>query len=77
MPSRRFRKDGREALKLSTGGGGVRINTLSAPAVAKQTKPGDSLEVQVEPVVPRSRIFFSACPAFGDDRGGPPGLATV
>ena len=33
-------------------GEGARINTLGAPAVAKQTKPGDSLQAQVEPVVP-------------------------
>ena len=36
-------------------GGSARVNTLGAPAVAKQTKPihSDSLQVQVEPVVPR------------------------
>ena len=53
VPSRRFRKDGLEDLKLSTGGG-ARVNTLlGAPAVAKQTKPlnDDSLQIQVKPVV--------------------------
>ena len=51
VPSRRFREGGREAPKLATGGGGARINTLGAPAVAKHTKPGDPLLVDVEPVV--------------------------
>ena len=32
--------------------GGARRNTFGIPAVAEQTKPGDSLQVQVEPVVP-------------------------
>ena len=52
-PSRRLGQNGLEALKLSTGGG-ARVNTPGAPAVAKQTKPNnsDSLQVQVEPVVP-------------------------
>ena len=51
MPSRRFRVDGREASKLETGGGGARTNTLGAPAVAKDRKPGDPLQVQVDSVV--------------------------
>ena len=51
VPSRRFHEDGREASKLATGGR-TRINTLGAPAVAKRTKPGNPLPVQVEPVVP-------------------------
>ena len=38
VPSRRFLEDGLEALRLSTGvGGGARVNTLGAPAVAKRT----------------------------------------
>ena len=49
---KRFREDGRKASKLATGGGGARINYLGAATVAKQTKPGDPLQVQVEPVVP-------------------------
>ena len=32
------------------GGEGARINTLGVPAVAEQTKPGDPLQVQAEPV---------------------------
>ena len=56
VPSRRFREDGPEALKLPTGGGGVRVNTLGAPALAKQMKPNnmnnDSLQVLAWPVVP-------------------------
>ena len=51
VPTRRFREDGREASQLATGEGGVRRNILRAPALAKQTKPGDPLQVQVEPVV--------------------------
>ena len=59
VPSRRFQEEGLEALKQSKRGGGApeEINTLiGAPAVAKQTKPikSDSLQVQVEPVVPTS-----------------------
>ena len=52
VPSRRFREGGLEDLKLSTAGGGGRVNTLGVPAVAKQTKPINrgSLQVQVEPV---------------------------
>ena len=46
VPSRRFREDGLEDLKLLTAGG-VRVNTLGTLAVAKQTKPirSDSLQV--------------------------------
>ena len=33
------------------GGGGARTNTLGAPAVAKDRKPGDPLQVQVDSVV--------------------------
>ena len=40
------------SFKTAKGGGGARVNTHGAPAVAKQTKPSDSLQVQVEPVVP-------------------------
>ena len=52
VPSRRFREDGLEDSKLSRGGG-TRVNTLGAPAVAKQTKPinSDSMQVEVEPMV--------------------------
>ena len=52
VPSRRFREDGLEDLKLSTGGGRQSKFTWR-PAVAKQTKPitSDSLQVQVEPVI--------------------------
>ena len=51
VPVRRFHEDGREALMLTTGG--WRQNRYSwAPAVPKQTKPGDSLRVLQEPVVP-------------------------
>ena len=53
VQSRRFREDGLEVLKLSTGGG-ARVNTLlGAPAVATQTKPinSDPLQVQVKRVV--------------------------
>ena len=62
VPSRRFREDGLEYLKLSRrGGGGARVNTHGAPAVAKQTKPinSDSMQVQAEPVVsiPRSKAI--------------------
>ena len=42
VPSKRFREDGLEDLKLSTGRGGARY-TLGAPAVAKRTKPINSL----------------------------------
>ena len=55
VPSGRFREDGLEAcFKAANGGEGARVNTLGAPPVAKRTKPinGDSLQVQVEPVVP-------------------------
>ena len=41
VPSRRFRDDDLEDLKLSMGGG-ARVNALGAPAVAKQTKPFNS-----------------------------------
>ena len=42
-PSRRFREDGLEALKLSSGGGAPEHKfTLVAPAVAKQTNPINS-----------------------------------
>ena len=55
VPSRRFREDGLliEAINLSPGGGRGGVNTLGAPAVAKQTKPidSDSLQAQVELVV--------------------------
>ena len=51
VPSRRFREDDGKASKLSTGGS-ARIDTLGAPAVTKQTKSGDSMLIQVEPVVP-------------------------
>ena len=53
VPSRRFRQDGLEDLKLSRGGGRQSKYPLGAPAGAKQTKPinGDSLQVQVEPVL--------------------------
>ena len=34
-----------------TRGGGTKTNTLSAPAVAQVSKPGDPLQIQVEPVV--------------------------
>ena len=40
------------SFKAGNGGGGGRINTLGAPAVAKQTKPDDPMQVQVEPAVP-------------------------
>ena len=41
-----------ERLQAGNGGGGARINTLGAPVVAKQRKPGDPLQVEAEPVVP-------------------------
>ena len=47
MPSRRLHEDSLEALKLSTGGGGARVKTFGAPAVAKQTKPINSDSLQV------------------------------
>ena len=54
VPSRRFREDGLEDLKLSTGGGRQsNYSWRSTLAVAEQPKPinGDSLQVHVEPVV--------------------------
>ena len=61
VPSRRFREGGLENSKLLiavNGGGGVRVNTLGGPAVAKQTKlvNSDSLQVQVELVVSTPQI---------------------
>ena len=41
-----------KGFKFGNGGGGARTNPLGAPAVAKLTKPGDHLQVYVEPVVP-------------------------
>ncbi|MEP5376682.1 MAG: hypothetical protein ABJQ14_12975, partial [Hyphomicrobiales bacterium] len=51
VTSRRFREDGLEAV---IGGGGARVDTLGALALAKQTKHigSDSLQDQVKPVVP-------------------------
>ena len=53
VPSRRFREDGLDDLKLSTGEGARVNNLLGAPALAKQTKPinSDSPQVQVKRVV--------------------------
>ena len=49
VPNRRFREDGREASRLAMGGG-RQNKPLGAPAVAKQTKPGDpQQQVEVEP----------------------------
>ena len=53
VPSRRFREDGLDDLKLSSGEG-ARVNTLlGAPAVAKQTRTlnNDYMQVQVKRVV--------------------------
>ena len=66
MPSRRFHEDGRETSKLATGRG-ARTYPPGAPAVAKQTRPGDPLQVHVEPVVHDGNIEE----AFYDDRGPP------
>ena len=40
------------SFRAGNGGWGARMNTLGALAVAKQTKPGNPMQAQVEPVVP-------------------------
>ena len=42
---------GEELQSCQRGGGRQNKNTLGAPAVATQTKPGDPLQVELEPVV--------------------------
>ena len=50
--SRRFRKGDREASKLSTGGRCKDKNSWRSSRRGEKSKPGNSLQAQVEPVVP-------------------------
>ena len=45
-------REGRRGFIVGDGGGGTRINAIGTPTVAKLTKPGHPLHVEVEPVVP-------------------------